>query len=88
MMKMDMSFKYFGDRMRRILNSLNYEVNVIKQLRLPALMDLYIHPLYVLVSKILYSILNSLVPSILYIILYPLYSLWDRLVTLSKYIHV
>jgi hypothetical protein len=28
-------------------------------LRLPALMDLYIHPLYVLVSKILSSILNS-----------------------------
>jgi hypothetical protein len=27
--------------------------------RLPALMDLYIHPLYVLVSKILSSILNS-----------------------------
>jgi hypothetical protein len=28
-------------------------------LRLSALMDLYIHPLYVLVSKILSSILNS-----------------------------
>jgi hypothetical protein len=27
-------------------------------------------------------------PSILYIILYPLYSLWDPFVTLSKYIHV
>jgi hypothetical protein len=27
-------------------------------------------------------------PSILYIILYPLYSLWDPLITLSKYIHV
>jgi hypothetical protein len=57
-------------------------------LRLPALMDLYIHPLYVLVSKILFSILNSSAPSILYIILYPLYPLWDSLVTLSKYIHV
>jgi hypothetical protein len=51
-------------------------------------MDLYIHPLYVLVSKILSSILNSPAPSILYIILYPLYPLWDPLVTLSKYIHV
>jgi hypothetical protein len=30
--------------------------------RLPALMDLYIHPLYVLVSKILSFILNSLAP--------------------------
>jgi hypothetical protein len=51
-------------------------------------MDLYIHPLYGLVSKFssLYSILPH--PSILYIILYPLYPLWDSLVTLSKYIHV
>jgi hypothetical protein len=51
-------------------------------------MDLYIHPLYVLVSKILSSILNSPHPSILYIIIYPLYPLWDSLVTLCKYIHV
>jgi hypothetical protein len=57
----------------------------IDRLRLPALMDLYIHPLYVLVSKILSSILNS--PA-LYIILYPLYALWEPLITLSKYIHV
>jgi hypothetical protein len=51
-------------------------------------MDLYIHPLYGLVSKILslYSILPH--PSILYIIIYPLYPVWDSLVTLSKYIHV
>jgi hypothetical protein len=34
----------------------------------------------------LYSILPY--PSILYIILYSLYLLWDLLVTLSKYIHV
>jgi hypothetical protein len=34
----------------------------------------------------LYSILPH--PSILYIILYPLYPLWDTLITLSKYIHV
>jgi hypothetical protein len=46
--------------------------------RLSALMDLYIHPLYVLVSKILSSILPH--PSILYIIFYPLYLLWDPLV--------
>jgi hypothetical protein len=35
--------------------------------RLSALMDLYIHPLYVLVSKILSSILNSPAP------IHPLY---------------
>jgi hypothetical protein len=27
-------------------------------------------------------------PSIIYIIIYPLYPLWDPLITLSKYIHV
>jgi hypothetical protein len=42
--------------------------------RLPALMDLYIHPLYVLVSKILFSILNSPVP---------IYHLYHPLSTLS-----
>jgi hypothetical protein len=36
-------------------------------LRISALMDLYIHPLYVLVSKILSSILNSPAP------IHPLY---------------
>jgi hypothetical protein len=36
------------------------ELNPFRGIRLPALMDLYIHPLYVLVSKILSSILNSL----------------------------
>jgi hypothetical protein len=35
--------------------------------RLPALYDLYIHPLYILVSKILSSILNSPAP------IHPLY---------------
>jgi hypothetical protein len=49
-------------------------------LRLSALIDLYIHPLYILVIKILLSILNSPVS-----ILYPL---WSSLVTLSKYIPV
>jgi hypothetical protein len=39
----------------------------VAHLRLSALMDLYIHPLYVLVSKILSSILNSLAP------IHPLY---------------
>jgi hypothetical protein len=53
--------------------------------RLPALMELYIHPLYVLVSKIFSSILNSPAPIHPLYILYPL---WDPLVTLSKYIHV
>jgi hypothetical protein len=42
-------------------------------LRLPALMDLYIHPLYVLVSKILSSILNSSAP------IHPLYHLLSTL---------
>jgi hypothetical protein len=36
--------------------------NGLHPIRLPALMDLYIHPLYVLVSKILLSILNSSAP--------------------------
>jgi hypothetical protein len=51
-------------------------------------MDLYIHPLYVLVSKILSSILNS--PALIHLLYHPLSTLllWDRLVTLSKYIHV
>jgi hypothetical protein len=38
--------------------------------RLPALMDLYIHPLYVLVSKILSSILNS--PALIHSLYHPL----------------
>jgi hypothetical protein len=38
-------------------------------------MDLYIHPLYVLVSKILSSILNSLAP------IHPLYHLLSTLST-------
>jgi hypothetical protein len=38
--------------------------------RLPALMDLYIHPLYVLVSKILSSILNS--PALIHPLYHPL----------------
>jgi hypothetical protein len=42
--------------------------------RLPALMDLYIHPLYVIVSKILSSILNS--PA-------PIHPLYHSLCTLS-----
>jgi hypothetical protein len=42
-------------------------------LRLPALMDLYIHPLYVLVSKILSSILNS--PAPIHLLYHPLSTL-------------
>jgi hypothetical protein len=57
-------------------------------LRLPTLMNLYIHPLYVLVSKILSSILNSPSPIHPLYHIYPLYPLWDPLVALSKYIHV
>jgi hypothetical protein len=42
--------------------------------RLPALMDLYIYPLYVIVSKIFFSILNSSAP---------IHSLYHPLFTLS-----
>jgi hypothetical protein len=42
-------------------------------------MILYFHSLYILVIKILSSILISLAP---------IYPLWGPLVTLSKYIHV
>jgi hypothetical protein len=52
--------------------------------RLSALMDLYTSWSVRLSS--LYLILSH--SSILYITLYPLYLLWDTLVTLSKYIHV
>jgi hypothetical protein len=58
------------------------------RLRLPALMDLYIHPLYVLVSKILFFIFNSPAP------IHPLYHPISTLstvgptFTLSKYICV
>jgi hypothetical protein len=57
-------------------------------IRLSALIDLYIHPLYVLVSKILSSILNS--PALIHPLYPPLSTLstMDLLVTLSKYIHV
>jgi hypothetical protein len=46
----------------------------VEGLRLPALMDLYIHLLYILVSKILFYILNS--PA-------PIHSLYHPLSTLS-----
>jgi hypothetical protein len=42
-------------------------------IRLPALMDLYIYPLYVLVSKILSSILNS--PALIHPLYHPLSTL-------------
>jgi hypothetical protein len=42
-------------------------------IRLPAFMDLYIHPLYVLVSKILSSILNS--PAPIHPLYHPLFTL-------------
>jgi hypothetical protein len=54
-------------------------------LRLSALMHLYIHPLkeYFILVTTKYTVFPH--PSILYIILYPL---WGPLVTLSKYIHM
>jgi hypothetical protein len=45
----------------------------LTNIRLPALMDLYIHPLYVLVSKILSSILNS--PALIHHLYHPLSTL-------------
>jgi hypothetical protein len=50
-----------------LMFSASQKAYVVAGLRLSALMDLYIHPLYVLVSKILSSILNSLAP------IHPLY---------------
>jgi hypothetical protein len=49
-----------------------------------------IHHVSVSVNYLGYRFLDSILPhsTILYIILYPLYPLWDPLVTLSKYIHV
>jgi hypothetical protein len=48
-------------------------------------MNIYIHPLYIIVIKILSSIPNS--PALIYPLYHPL-SLWGPLVTLSKYIYV
>jgi hypothetical protein len=50
-------------------------------LRLPVFMDLYIHPLYVLVSKILSSILNSSTP------IHPLYHPLSTLSTVGSTCH-
>jgi hypothetical protein len=50
-------------------------------LRLSVLMDLYIHPLYVLVSKILSSILNSPAP------IHPLYHPLSTLFTVGPTCH-
>jgi hypothetical protein len=49
-------------------------------LRLSALMDLYIHPLYVLVSKILSSILNSPAP------IHPLYHPLSTISTIGPHL--
>jgi hypothetical protein len=50
-------------------------------LRLPALMDLYIHPLYIIVNKILSSILNSPAP------IHPLYHSLSTLSTVGLTCH-
>jgi hypothetical protein len=54
---------------------------VLPTLRLSALMNLYIHPLYVLVSKILSFILNSPTP------IHPLYHPLSTLSTLGPTCH-
>jgi hypothetical protein len=51
------------------------------RVRLSALIDLYIHPLYVLVSKILSSILNSPV------LIHPLYHLLSTLSIMGPTCH-
>jgi hypothetical protein len=56
-----------------------------QRVRLSALMNLYIHPLYVLVSKILSSILNS--PALIHPLYHPLSTVGPTC-HLSKYIHV
>jgi hypothetical protein len=58
-----------------------YEGGRLWSLRLPALMDLYIYPLYVLVSKILSSILNSLAH------IHPLYHPLSTLSTMGPTCH-
>jgi hypothetical protein len=60
---------------------IQYRAAAATALRLSALIDLYIHPLYILVIKILSSISILPHPSILY-------PLWGPLITLSKYIHM
>jgi hypothetical protein len=54
-------------------------------LRLSALMILYFHPLYILVIKILSSIIIS--PTLIHPLYHPLFTV-GPLVTLSKYIYV
>jgi hypothetical protein len=51
----------------------NQYLHIYLPLRLPALIDLYIHPLYILVSKILSSILNS--PALIHPLYHPLSTL-------------
>jgi hypothetical protein len=82
----DQKIRPFKSVARRTHKAGSYRT--VPSIRLLVLMDLYIHPLYVLVSKILSSILNSSIPIHPLYLLYLLYPLWDTLVTLSKYIHV
>jgi hypothetical protein len=58
-----------------------FRVPTAGSLRLSVLMDLYIHPLYVLVSKILSSILNFPAP------IYPLYHPLSTLSTVEPTCH-
>jgi hypothetical protein len=58
-----------------------FRVSTAGSLRLPELIDLYIHPLYVLVSQILSSILNSPAP------VHPLYHLLSTLSTVGPTCH-
>jgi hypothetical protein len=62
-------------------NTTSQETQGRSQVRLPALIDLYIHPLYVLVSKILSSILNFSA------LIYPLYHHLSTLFTVGSTCH-
>jgi hypothetical protein len=61
--------------------SIEEKILMTRPFRLSALIDLYIHPLYVLVSKILSSILNSLA------LIHPLYHPLSTLSTVGLTYH-
>jgi hypothetical protein len=73
--------KVITTQYRAHVDKLLWRFAISSRLRLAALMDLYIHPLYVLVSKILYYILNSPAP------IHPLYHSLSTLFTVGSTCH-
>jgi hypothetical protein len=73
--------KKIEDGLTHSLNQTPCKSTSTSVLRLSALMDLYIHPLYVLVSKIVSSILNSPAP------IYPLYHPLSTISTVGSTYH-